>query len=73
MHRTFNLTAKSLSGCTTLGTFNLKSSHDFDTGTREQIRRMLFDYGIPADKHEHELYVQGNGENVQFIRVLLPK
>lgn len=73
MHRTFNLTAKTINNCTALNTFNLKSSHSFDTATREKIRRMLFDYGIPTTTHEHELYVQGNGENVEFIRVLLPK
>ncbi len=56
-----------------LNTFSLKTSHNFDIGTREMIRRMLYSYNIDPKTHEHELFVQGNGENVEYVRLLVPK
>ena len=34
---------------------------------------MLYQYGVNPAEHEHELMVQGNGDNVQYIRLLVPK
>ncbi len=34
---------------------------------------MLYEYQIDPKEHEHELFVQGNGDNVQYLRLLVPK
>lgn len=73
VHRTFDLSRLSQSGCTVTNRFALTSEHLFSAGERENIRSMLYRYGVDVKEHEHELYVQWNGDNVQFIRLLVPK
>ena len=53
-------------------TLTLRSRHRFDREKRESIRTQLYTYGIDPKEHEHELFVQGNGDNVQYLRLLVP-
>lgn len=73
MERKFTINSKTLSGCTALNHFELLSKSTFTTAERERIRQMLYKYGIDPKDHEHELFVQGNGTNKQFVRLVVPK
>ncbi len=73
MNRAFTLTSLGGSGCTFTNRFEMESTHTFTVSEREKMRKMLYDYGIDPKTHEHELFVQGNGDNVQFMRIILPK
>lgn len=40
---------------------------------KERVRGLLYDLGIPPEDHERQIFIQGNGDNKQYVRVLLPK
>ncbi len=71
--RVFRLNTTSASGCTVTNHFEMQSTHTFSVSEREKIRKMLYEYSIDPSTHEHELFVQGNGDNVQYLRVIVPK
>jgi hypothetical protein len=71
--RTFNLSNLSQSGCTVTNRVEIVTENAFPDIERERIRNMLYQYGVDPKEHENELFVQGNGDNVQFIRLLIPK
>ncbi len=73
MKRTFYLSHLSSSGCVSTNRIEIVSEHTFSIPQREQIRTMLYQYGVDPKEHEHELFVQWNGDNVQYIRMLIPK
>jgi len=58
MNRVFELSQLSQSGCTVTNRFALTSTHQFEASERENIRTMLYRYGVDLTEHEHELYVQ---------------
>ncbi len=71
--RKFILTSKAFSGCSTLNHFEMKSTSTYSILEREYIRKLLYEYKIDPKNHEHELFVQWNGTNKQYIRLVVPK
>lgn len=80
VHRTFRLSSKPFgsgstdgTGCSVLNRFLIESDHRMTTDDKEGIRKLLFELGVPPEKHEQQIAIQGNGENRQYVRVLVPK
>ncbi|MFZ3232181.1 MAG: DUF4012 domain-containing protein [Patescibacteria group bacterium] len=73
VHRSFELKAQPMDGCKVLNGFRLESDHRMTVDDKEKIRGLLYDLGIPPSEHERQIFIQGNGDNKQYVRVLVPK
>ena len=62
-----------MEGCKVLNSFRMESDHRMSVDDKEKIRGLLYDLGIPPNEHERQIFIQGNGDNKQYVRVLLPK
>lgn len=73
VHRTFEVKTQAVEGCKVLNEFRLESDHAMSVDDKEKIRGLLYDLGVPPDQHEKQIFIQGNGDNRQYVRVLVPK
>lgn len=71
--RTFDLKSEPMDGCRVLNGFRMESDHRMTFDDKEKVRKLLYDFGVPPEAHEKQIFIQGNGENKQYVRVLAPK
>lgn len=73
VHRSFELKSQPMEGCKVLNSFRMESDHRMSVDDKERVRGLLYDLGIPPEDHERQIFIQGNGDNKQYVRVILPK
>jgi hypothetical protein len=59
--------------CRVLNHFSIESDHAMTVDDKEKIRRLLYEFKVPIEAHEKQIFIQGNGTNKQYVRVLVPK
>ncbi len=73
VERDFMLKSSLLSGCKVLNTVNITSRHLMTPTDVAGIESLFNQYGLALDNRKKEIEVQGNGENRQYLRLLIPK
>lgn len=72
-YRNFEMKSEPMEGCRVLNRFKMETEHRMTTDEKERVRGLLYDLGIPPEEHERQIFIQGNGDNRQFVRVYVPK
>ncbi|MDQ1343728.1 MAG: hypothetical protein QG650_448, partial [Patescibacteria group bacterium] len=73
VRRSFEIKGQPMEGCKVLNGFRMESDHAMTVDDKEKIRGLLYDLGVPPEEHEKQIFIQGNGDNRQYVRVLVPK
>lgn len=68
-----NLPKESTGTCFVRNHFTLESDHTMSMDDKEKIRKLLYEFSVPAELHEKQIFIQGNGTNRQYVRILVPK
>ena len=72
--RTFETESLALSGCLVQNTVHLSSEHPFGAKEESEIADIFSKAGITdATERERLMQIEGNSENRQFVRVIIPK
>lgn len=73
VRREFEIKSEPMDACKALNGFRMESDHRMSVDDKERVRGLLYDLGVPLEEHEKQIFIQGNGDNRQYVRVLVPK
>ena len=73
MHRIFTLASTPQADrCRITDTFTLDSTHTFSLSDAIGIKKLLYDFSVLPEKVDDLVRIEGNGPNIQYVRVLTP-
>ena len=72
MDRTFTMESVASGSCRYVDTFTLDSRHTFGLENVIAVKKLLYDFAVPSEKYDEMVRIQGNGPNIQYVRLLAP-